>query len=292
MSTATDQPSRKAGKRGLRRESHAPELMLSKFMTSEPNPPPTGDVTQGRTEWGVDHNDTFSCCGPAATDHGRMVKIGPTAQPDQLGGVGVLPLYWKYGLAIGEQGPSQAPNQPDEGVENRTWLQFLFELGVIDGFVELDKTNMAECHQALLDFRGLLVAVSLTDDAEQLFEQHQPWTTAQGEQPDQNEGHDIYWVKYGPEGDTFITWGEDQLSTIGWDQACILEVWAFLMKEDAARAGINLPALQEEIRGWGGITKAEDRSLLQRLGHDLEKGAERVVDDIRGVFARPAVGLA
>lgn len=284
MSATNTLPPRRAGLRGLRQESHAPELMLARFKDVAAAPPPEGDVTQGRTDWGIDHNDTFGCCGPAATDHFVMAKIGPSAQPDQLGGRGVLPLYFAYGKSIGEPG-----DQPDQGVENATWLKFLFDQGIIEGYAELNKNDPVEIHQAMLDFKGCLVAVSLTDDAEQLFEQHQPWTTAQGEQPDPNMGHDILLVRYGPEGMTFVTWGGLQMSTIPWDHVCILEVWVIMTKEDAARAGVNFTALQNEIRNWGGTQVQPVPSapglgptehLLQRIGRVFK----RVWDDIRRSF--------
>ena len=53
-------------------------------------------------------------------------------------------------------------------------------------------------------FHGVYVGVNLTDDADQLFGQEQPWTTANGEQPDPNDGHCI--VKVKADGTQFDGW--------------------------------------------------------------------------------------
>lgn len=243
MSTDT----RTAGKRGARAGNAHPELRLSNFKTTAPTPPPTGDVTSGITAWGMDGNDQYGCCGPAATDHYQVAKLGDTSLIGKLGGVGPVPLYFEYGIAQGEPGP-----QPDQGVDNDLWLQFLFNKGIIEAFAELDFTNVDEVHQAMLDYRGVLISVELTDDAEQLFNSKQPWTLANGESPDPNEGHDILLVKYGPEGDTFVTWGALQLSTIPWDNSCITSAWVIITSEDAERTGVDIAALQNQIRAWGG----------------------------------------
>lgn len=242
------------GRRGAR-ESHAPHLRLSQFRSTAPAPPPSGDVTGGLREWGMLGNDQYGCCGPAATMHARMAKAlvsvqdgTPTFEPGF-----VVPtaeyteaLYFGYGRAMGEPG-----TQPDQGVENASWLRWLFGQGLIGWYAELDPTDPDEVHQAMLDCRGVLVAVQLTDDAEQLFGQHQPWTLAQGEQPNPQEGHDILLVRYGPEGDTFVTWGALQEATVPWDASCITDAWCFGTPEDAQRAGYDADAIIAAIRSGG-----------------------------------------
>lgn len=244
----TDLSPRIAGRRGGgRTNTRYPQLQLSNFRTGTPVPPPSGDVTYGITDWGMDHNDQWSCCGPAATDHYQVAKAGDVSLIDHLGGSGVLPLYFEYGIAQGEPGP-----YPDQGVDNGTWLKFLFDKGIIEAFAELDPNNADEVHQGMLDFGGVLTSVSLTADAEQLFGAHQPWTVASGEMPDPSMGHDILLAKYGPEGDTFVTWGALQLATVAWDSACITGAWVIVTSEDAARTGVDIAALKAKITALGG----------------------------------------
>lgn len=241
-------PIRNAGRRGLKLSPETPDLYLHHFRTTAPSvPPPSGDVTHGITDWGTDHNDIYSCCGPAATDHYQVAKSGNTLLIDKLGNVGVLPLYFEYGKSQGEPG-----GRPDEGVDNASWLKFLFDKGIIEAFGRLNQNDADEVHQAMLDFSGVLIAVSLTDDAEQLFTEHKPWTTAQGEKPDENEGHDILLVKYDENGDTFVTWGGLEASTIGWDHSCIGEAWVIVTSQDATRAGVDIDALKAKCAAFGG----------------------------------------
>lgn len=250
MSDAATTAPRKAGKRGRRPAVHRPELLLSKFRTAPAaTPPPSGDVTSGITAWGMDGNDEYGDCGPAATDHNQVAKAGNVDEVGKLGGVGPVALYFRYGIAQGEP-----PPKPDQGVTNSTWLQWLYEQGVIEGFAELNASDADEVHQAMLDFAGVLVGCTLTDDAETDFEATPPipWNITPQDQPDPNDGHDILLVKYDANGDTFVTWGGLQPATVAWDDGAIDEAWVILTSEDADRAGINLAALQAEIESLGG----------------------------------------
>lgn len=248
------QPTRKAGRRGNKHPIvHVPELRLKLFKTGQAVPPPEGDVTQGRTDWGMDDNDRLGCCGPAATDHNVMAKIGPSAQPNQLGGVGVDSLYFRYGKSMGEAG-----DQPDQGVDNATWLKFLFDLGIIEGFAELDKDDLNEVRQAMLDYRGVICGLQLTDDAEADFEATPPvpWQVTPADQPDPAAGHDTLLVKYNPTGGTLVTWGGLQDFLMDFETGGgFTDCWVILTKEDAARTGVDLAALQDKIRAWGGVVK-------------------------------------
>lgn len=84
--------------------------------------------------------------------HGRMAKSGRNVLTDngtelaadsQQATDLTLSSYYAYGRSIGESG-----EQPDQGVENATWLKFLFEQGMIEGYAELDASNADEVLQA------------------------------------------------------------------------------------------------------------------------------------------------
>lgn len=238
---------RQAGKRGLRRGRSVPALRLSLFRTTAPTAPPSGDVSRGIEAWGMDGNDQYGDCGPAATDHYQVAKSGEVTQIDKLGGIGPVALYFEYGTSQGEPGP-----KPDQGVTNASWLKFLFDKKIIEAYAELDVTNVTEVHQAMIDFSGVLVGVQLNSNAETQFNNHQPWSLANGQQATPNEGHDILLVKYDASGDTFVTWGALQPATVKWDGTCITEAWVVVTSDDAARVGIDITALKQKIAAFGG----------------------------------------
>ena len=105
-------------------------------------------------------------------------------------------------------------------------------------------------------FHGAYVGVNLTDDADSLFGQHEPWTVSGGQQPDPSEGHCI--VKVGSDGqqlDTWVTWGALQRSTLAWTTACLDEAWVIITEEDAKAASLDIAALRNDIdalHGTGG----------------------------------------
>jgi hypothetical protein len=217
------------------------------------------DGTSGITDWGMDGNDQWSCCGGSATDHGNMAKVGNVSQLDQLGRpkfAGTLPTYWAYGLAMGETGtPPHDPSQPDQGVDNRTWLGFLFENEIIDGYGEIPVDQIGRYAAQGV---GVLLGVSLSDNAEQEFEAVPPipWGSA-GDTPDPNEGHDVWLIKYHPADGSgaVITWGKVQ----PFDPAFhgnIRDAWVIFDEEDADRVGYNWPAIQTVLTEIHGTSRA------------------------------------
>ena len=239
---------RQAGRRGAR-ESHEPRLLLTQFRASATAPPPNWDGSRGITEWGMDGNDTYGDCGPAATDHGNVAKTGNMALVGTLGEpkfAGTVPTYFAYGTSQGEPGPD-----PDQGVNNASWLAFLYKNGIIDGYGEVPLT---ELEQYAVDFNGILVACLLSDSAENEFNAGQPWDDTPADPPDPNDGHDVLLIKYVESGAiTVVTWGALQQCTPAWRQKNITDAWAILDADDAARAGIDWAALQEALVAIHGV---------------------------------------
>jgi hypothetical protein len=140
----------------------------------------------------------------------------------------------------------------DVGANIADLLLFWYNAGKIKAFAPVDHTDPAACDAAMTAFHGLYVGVNLTDDADQLFQDGQPWTVANGEQPDTNDGHCIVKVKAdGQQLDTWVTWGALQQSTQQWTAACLDEAWAIVTTEDDA-AQLNMPALLADIDALGG----------------------------------------
>ncbi|MGH9122916.1 MAG: hypothetical protein ACRDYC_13400, partial [Acidimicrobiales bacterium] len=115
----------------------------------------------------------------------------------------------------------------DQGANIADLLLSWYDNKKILAFAPVDHTDAAACDSAMQAFHGLYVGVNLTDDADQLFGNGQPWTTANGEKADPQEGHCIVKVKAdGRSLDTWVTWGALQESTQGWTSACLDEAWA------------------------------------------------------------------
>lgn len=254
--------SRIPGKRGKRPARHEPTLALSRFerVMKVASPPPSGDVSGGIVDWGMLGNDQYGDCGVAAKCHLEMLQSvvdGASGTYDPGYGVhtdaSAIAEYFAYGAAQGEG------TNADEGVELSTYLGWLYSRGKIDAYAELDVSSPGAAdrvHQAMIDFGGVLVGVNLTDDAEQLFSAGQPWTTANGESPDAQEGHAIALVKYDANGDTFVTWGAEQGSTINWDSVCIDEAWVLITPDEAELAGYDFAAVSAELYALHGTGSA------------------------------------
>lgn len=142
----------------------------------------------------------------------------------------------------------------DQGANIADLLLSWFHSSKILAFAPVDHTDPAACDSAMSLFHGLYVGVNLTDDADQLFGQGQPWTVAHGEKPDPNEGHCIVKVKADGHGtDTWVTWGALQESTTDWTGACLEEAWAVITTEDQADK-LDMPKLLADIKALGGTS--------------------------------------
>lgn len=204
--------------------------------------------------WGMLGNDQYGDCGPAATEHYRMAKAG-TADITNASDAATEALYFAYGRAQGEPG-----SHPDQGVDNASWLKWMFDNGYITAYARVDANDADAVRMAMLNFSGVLVGCSLADQAEQEFNDHRPWTITAAERPDPQEGHDILLVAYDSAGETFVTWGALQRATVAWESgeahAGDLEAWVIMTNEDAARNGVDLDALRAQISAWGGESVA------------------------------------
>jgi hypothetical protein len=213
------------------------------------------DVSGGITDWGMlgngpdptctSHPHGVGDCTFAGRQHNKMAKAaagGETEQwetSDQL-----VAEYLAY------------DHGKDEGANIADLLLAWYKKGAILAFAPVDHTSPAAVDAAVAAFHGAYVGVNLTDDADSLFSQGEPWTVAGGQQPDPNDGHCI--VKVGSDGsqtDTWVTWGALQQSTLAWTTACLDEAWAIITEEDAEAANLNVAALRaaiDALHGTGG----------------------------------------
>jgi hypothetical protein len=203
-------------------------------------------------------------------EHGRMAK----AALGSSNGVGNFPASFHLPSDTNTQDWYAAlqtfmgvvPPLPGNGVDNLTMLKWLYDAtgGLLPkgddveewAFAELNATNPDAIRAAMLNFRGVLVGCSLTDQAENEFNNSQPWEVTPQEQPDPSMGHDILLVAYDQLSYKFVTWGATQLALVDWElgevQAGDLEAWVFITQEDADRNGVDMQALKAEILALGG----------------------------------------
>jgi hypothetical protein len=241
---------RNAGLRGrLPKKSPAERFniqYLSAYLTS-PLPAPTYpvDVTAGITDWdmlgnGPDptcttHPKGVGDCTFAGRQHNRMAKAAAASETETWESSNALVAeYLKY-----DHGKDQGANMAD-------LLLYWYKAGKIVAFAPLDPTNPAEVDSAMAAFHGVYVGVNLTDDADDRFEAHHPWTTANGQRPDPNDGHCIVKVRAdGTQYDGWVTWGAVQESTRSWTTACLDEAWVVITSDDAD--SVNIAQLRADI---------------------------------------------
>lgn len=226
---------------------------LNTYLTAPlPAPNYPVDVTGGWTDWGMlgngpdptctTHPDGVGDCTFAGRQHYRMAKAavaGLTETWEDSNDLVAEYLGYDHGK--------------DEGANISDLLLAWYKAGVISAFAPVDHTSTVAVDSAMEAFHGCYVGVNLTDDADQLFEDGKPWTTANGEQPDPEDGHCIVKLKATGTVDTWATWGALEESTTEWTAACLDEAWAIITSEDAHL--VNLAALQADIdalHGTGG----------------------------------------
>jgi hypothetical protein len=228
---------------------------MADYMKTVPTPTYPIDVSGGLTEWqmlgnGPDPTLTFNegqpvgDCAFAGHEHLKMAKAACMSQKEVFETSNDLVReYLDYDNGI------------DQGCNLADVLLMWYRTGRVFGFAPVNIHNVAQADSIMHTFHGLYVGVNLTDDADELFSTHQPWTVAQGQQPDPNAGHCIVKVKAqgntGQHLDTFVTWGALQNATQQWSAACLDEAWAVITSEDEANL-VNMTALHQALNALGG----------------------------------------
>jgi hypothetical protein len=243
---------RSAGRRGRLPVKPPAERFAIQYLSSylsTPLPPPVYpvDVSAGITDWGMLGNgpdptvpqypDGVGDCTFAGRQHYRMAKAAAAGEQEQ----------WETAAALVAEYLAYDKGK-DQGANMAELLLYWYKAGTILGFAPLDHTNPGEVDAAMAAFHGAYVGVNLTPDVDSLFVQHQPWTVANGEQPNPNEGHCI--VKVAADGsqfDSWVTWGGLQRSTLAWTKACLDEAWVVITEEDAQNASLDIAKLQADI---------------------------------------------
>lgn len=244
--------SRRPGMRGRLPKKPPAERFAISYVSAylrTPLPPPSYpiDVSGGITDWGMlgngpdptctSHPKGVGDCTFAGRQHYRMAKAAAGKETetwetsDQL-----VAEYLAY------------DHGKDQGAQIADVLLYWYKAGTILAFAPVDHTSPAEVNSAMAAFHGVYAGVYLTDDANDLFGTGKPWTTANGERPDPDDGHCI--VKVAADGstyDTWVSWGAEQQSTLAWTAACLDEAWVIITQEDADSAILDIAQLRADI---------------------------------------------
>jgi hypothetical protein len=238
-------------------ESHQPALMMSALMAAPLVAPASWDGRHGigDSDWGMDLNNRYGCCGAAAVDHGEMAKSGNAALYGTLGQPtypGTIQTYFAYGLAMGEVGqPPNAPTEPDQGVMNSTWCGWLYEQGIIDGYGEVP---LDEVHAFSAAFGGVLLGIHCGADFQDLFARVAPWGSTSSP-PEPTMGHDIYLCDYAADGSGgVITWGHRQPITASFISTYVTDAWVFFDKDTDPL--VDQAAMKDALNSIHGTVRA------------------------------------
>lgn len=215
------------------------------------------DVSAGITDWtmlgnGPDptcttHPNGVGDCTFAARQHNRMAKAAAGHEREKWETANELVAeYLAY------------DHGKDKGAVIADLLLSWYKAGKILAFAPVDNADPTAIDSAMTAFHGTYVGVNLTPDADQLFIDDMPWTTANGERPDPQDGHCIIKVTAdGREFDGWVTWGAIQCSTLAWSLACVDEAWVIITQEDAEAANLDIEALRADIDALGGVGDIE-----------------------------------
>lgn len=244
---------RTAGKRG-RCQSERPPLRYLHEYARAPLAAPAYpvDVRGGIADdaWGMLGNgpdptctvapDGVGDCGYAGRQHYRYAKAASYGQTET----------WETSNELVTEYLAYDHGQ-DDGVSLPAVLLAWYQASRILGFAPVDHTSPAAVDSAMQEFKGVYAGVDLTDDADDEFGNHQPWTLADGEQPGP-DGHCIVKVTADGNGtDGWVTWGAYQKSTVAWTKGCLQEAYVIITSEDEA-AKVDMDALRADIEAWGG----------------------------------------
>ena len=281
-----------AGKRGRLRSERVALRYVHEYATvALPAPAYPVDVRGGiaDTAWqmlgnGPDPTCTVAPegvgdCGFAGRQHVRMAKAACYGETET----------WETSDELVSEYLAYDGGQ-DMGVSLAAVLLAWYKAGKILGFAPVDHTDPAAVDSAMQAFKGIYAGVDLTDDADELFGNAEPWTTANGETPDPDEGHCI--AKVYADGnsvssdpvDGWVTWGAFQESTQEWTAACLTEAFVIITSEDEA-AKVDMPALLADIEALGGTegaTATERKGRVMSIITKVEQEAEKIWREVDG----------
>jgi hypothetical protein len=206
--------------------------------------------------WPMDANDTVGDCTCAAIAHmvmlwtayqGKMVR--PTTQQ-------VLEVYSAVTGYDPNQTQPDGSNPTDNGANITDILNYWRSTGIaghkIDGWAQIDHTNIQEVKQAIYLFGGVNPGFQVPQSAMDQNSQGQPWTVVPNDGGIVG-GHSVPAFDYSPTGGTVSTWGMKQ--AFDWnfwlkymDECyCIISL-DWLRQNGVAPNHLNLAQLEADLK--------------------------------------------
>ena len=223
--------------------------------------PPSADVTGGIPNRSLKMygNAIYGDCVVAAYYHIEMFK-------NIARGSSFKKLLWKLGFhcptnqdAVAEytaylvtQG--QTPG-PDVGVNVDSFLNWQVTQGNVVAWSQVDTWSPGaedRIHQAMIDFRGVILAGDLTPNAYANYGPGTMWSTGRtpGDVPSPNLGHAVALDHYTPQYDEVVTWGYRQRMTPEFLQ---LFNGAFVFLLESERSNPDFATRLAEMKSWTGV---------------------------------------
>lgn len=216
-----------------------------------PTPTYPIDKTAGIIDLGMDGNgpdQTLTVndgkpvgdCGPCAVPaHANMITAvlaGLDLASNTMTSDQVVDLYFEY---TGGQ---------DVGVDLGDWLLWLYQKGLIKGFVKL---QLSEMDAALAAGLVIVVGVNLNPDADEQFPN---WSLGPKDEPDPEDGHAILYgaaqTLVGPF--KWASWGQWATSDLAWRQKCPQQAFGVVTDPDAQLPAAVYQALTNDLVALGG----------------------------------------
>jgi hypothetical protein len=236
------------GRNGLRHDPRR-RLAAHKILALLPPPPAECDNTNGITSWQMMANDSLGDCTCAGLGHSLQVATlaeGKMITPPNSTIIGTYEKYCGYNPAD--------PDTDQGGVE----LDILsgikrdgFAGDELLGFVSPDPQNLDHIKKSICYFRSVYIGAELPLSAKQSG----LWDVVAGANGVAGAwgGHCMVAPRYTADGKIgFVTWGENQLATLGWWQKYVDECHVLLWK--------SMLAL------WPASTQQSVLSILQDVG--------------------------
>ena len=240
-------------------------------------------------------NDVYGDCGPAATNHYDMAKASKPQLAGQLGRpkfTGVLGCYFAYGIAMGEPGP-----KPDNGVDNKTWLGWLYEQGIIYGYGEVPLEYLDWFAQTA---RGALIGLVI-DGNEAISDFQQSPKVPWGAMPGAQDGHDTLLIITNGDGSGgLVTWGGVQPFTSDFRNQ-ITDAWIIYDKDDPSVDHAALQQALEDVHGVVVQTPVETPSKgfwryveryveeeVEKVEHSSQETANAAIVQFQSRYHNPA----
>lgn len=244
-------PNKKLGK--LAPKHNPKTLMFNKYLLPKALPPAPSKVFWEykipQPKWGMFGNDRIGDCTCAAIAHMLMNWTAHTGSMITPSEEEIISVY----SAI--SGYDKDTGQNDNGAAITDVLAYWQKNGIsghkIDGWVQIDHTNLESVRQAIYLFGGLDIGVNLPNSAMDQTNDHKTWEVV-ADDGGIDGGHCIVNFGYGAGGTTVVTWGDLQPIAWDWFKAYCDEAYAVVSLDWLDKSGIapnhlNVAALRADL---------------------------------------------